>query len=351
MAFMSETRQPTPPPWIHDPTEEPLSPNLRAAVIKELKKDLHFYKIQDFRRNLKAAWIDEGSHQTIKDANGRLGLKYFNRYTNKLTVFYWIPLPQVDGSPIPMTPFGCIDKAWNRYHNGRPPVEAREVFTHLVRVYPTGPTEIQEVVTLHKQFCQDALSLLAPFLQSGEPNHSNGRPPRDPQSYNINPTYHGIIIMMDQYIKPTFDRSRGDIIDLDEQAQKLTVLLVRTGDDTHLCAPINFEQLRTSGVCLPLGRSDISDPSNDVVRVSLATAVTFICDLNQREVNARPPIKAIQKYEQRLQEYADEIMKQADAKGIDNVSETWTAVRRVKAARKGEIFEPKEPYVLGRFFR
>ena len=157
--------------------------------------------------------------------------------------------------------------------------------------------------------------------------------------------------MIDQYINPTFDRSRGEFIDLDEQAQKLTVLLVRTGDDSHLCAPINFEELRTNGVCLPCGRFDVSDTSNDAVRVSLATAVKFVSDLNQREVDAHPPIKAIQRYKQKLQRYADDIMMQADVKGIDSVSETWTAVRRVKAAKKGEIFQPKEPYVIGRFYR
>ena len=93
MTPTSETRQPTPPQYIHDPTQEPLSPELRAAVIKDIKEDLYFYEYQEFRRNLKAAWFDEGGHQTIKNADDRLDPKYFNRYTNALTAFYWKPSP------------------------------------------------------------------------------------------------------------------------------------------------------------------------------------------------------------------------------------------------------------------
>ena len=96
--------------------------------------------------------------------------------------------------------------------------------------------------------------------------------------------YHGIIIIIEQFFEPDFEPDLGELIDLYKQAQKLTVLLVRTGDDSHLCAPINFEQLRTDGLFLPLAGSDVSATGDNVVRVSIATAVKFVCDLHQREV-------------------------------------------------------------------
>jgi hypothetical protein len=67
-----------------------------------------------------------------------------------------------------------------------------------------------------------------------------------------------------------------------------------------------------------------------------------VSDLHQREVDTRPQTEVVRDWEQRAQRYADETMKKADADGIDNVRQTWTAVRQVKVARKGEIFEPTE---------
>jgi hypothetical protein len=76
-----------------------------------------------------------------------------------------------------------------------------------------------------------------------------------------------------------------------------------------------------------------------------------VSDLHQREVDTHPPTEAVRDWEQKAQRYADQIMKKADADGIDNVRQTWTAVRRVKAAKKGEIFEPREPYPFNRYWK
>jgi hypothetical protein len=122
MTSMSETGEPAGPRWSHVPTEEPLSPKLRAAVVEDLKESWYFDETEECRRFLKAAWINnEGYHQTIKDPNVSLEPQQFYRYCNKLTAFYWMPSPQVDGRPLTMTPFGCIYKEWIRYHSGRPP--------------------------------------------------------------------------------------------------------------------------------------------------------------------------------------------------------------------------------------
>jgi hypothetical protein len=137
-----------------------------------------------------------------------------------------------------MTPFDYIYKEWVLYHHGRSPIEFQDFFAHLVRVYPTGPTTIQEVITAHKSLCQEAVSLLG-RIGRGEANGPNGRAWRDPRTYNLNATYHGIIIMIDQYLDADFEPDLGELICLHEQAQRLTVLLVRTGDDANLCAPKN----------------------------------------------------------------------------------------------------------------
>lgn len=350
MAPISETGEPAGPPWIYVPTEEPLSRKLRAAVVEDLRRSWYHEETVEYLRGLKATWIDEGYHQTIKDSSVLLEPEHLYRLCNTLTAFYWMPSPRVDGRPLPMTPFGCICKEWNLYHNNRWPVEFQDFFAHLVRVYPTGPTTIQGVISAHKSLCQQAVSLLE-RIECGKVKRSNGLAWHDPRKNNLCATYHGVIIMMDQYIDPVFDRDLGELIDLHEQAQSLTVLLVRTGDDSHLRAPINFEELRANGFCLALARSDILATHDDVVRVSLATAIKFVSDLHQREMATHLQTNAVPDWVQKAQRFVDQTMKRADAEGFDNVPLTWTAVRRVKAARKGEIFEPRVPYIFSRYYK
>jgi hypothetical protein len=69
MASMSDTGEPAGPHWIHRPTEEPLSPEMRTAVVEDLKESWYFGETEDYRRFLKAAWIDGSFHQTIKNPN------------------------------------------------------------------------------------------------------------------------------------------------------------------------------------------------------------------------------------------------------------------------------------------
>jgi hypothetical protein len=64
---MSETEEPAGPKWIHGPTEQPLSLELRAAVVEDLKESWYFGETEEFPRFLKAAQIDQGFHQTIID--------------------------------------------------------------------------------------------------------------------------------------------------------------------------------------------------------------------------------------------------------------------------------------------
>lgn len=85
---MSETGEPANPQWIHDQTEQPLSPELRAAVVEDLKESWYFGETEEYQRFLKAAWINKGYHQTIKDPNVSLEPQQLYRFCNKLTAFY-----------------------------------------------------------------------------------------------------------------------------------------------------------------------------------------------------------------------------------------------------------------------
>ncbi|KAF4636109.1 hypothetical protein G7Y89_g1976 [Cudoniella acicularis] len=226
-----------------------------------------------------------------------------------------MPSAESDGSPLPLLPFGCFFNEWFKYHDNEPNIEFGNFFANLVRIYPTAALLLERIDRGEAK----------EFLPNG------GSPWRQPQNYNLKLTYRAIITIMDRYVDPGQERDSMMFINLEEHSKNQAVLLVRTGDESHLSAPINFEALRANGLCLPLARTDVPAASGDVVRVSLANAV-----------------KAPLETERKAKEWADELLKEADDKGIDNVSTTWSAVRRVKATRMGETFEKREPYPFNR---
>ena len=153
---------------------------------------------------------------------------------------------------------------------------------------------------------------------------------------------------MDRYVDLSSERDFARVINLDENSKNQTVLLVRTGDDSHLSAPINFEALRANGFCLHLARTVV--PA-DVVRVSLANAINFVADLQQREGATFPQSRANLEKKRKAREWANMLLKKADEKEIDNDILTSIAVRRVKAAKMGETFEELESYPFNRCWR
>ena len=309
--------------------------------------------MEEYRRKLKASWFYESFFLSIRSSIAQLESRLLAQLCNKLTSFYWMPSAEFDGSPLPLLPFGCIFNEWFRYHDNEPNIEFENFFANLVRVYPTGPTTVQGIVKTHKTLCDES-ALLLERIDRGESKEflpNGGSPWRQCQSYNLKPTYRATIIIMDRYVNPGQERDFTMFLNLEEPSKNQTVLLVRTGDESHLSAPINFEALRANGLCLPLARTDVPAASGDVVRVSLANTVKFVANLQQREDTTSPQPRAPLETERKAEEWADELLKEADDKGIDNVSTTWSAVRRVKATRMEETFEEEEPYPFNRYWR
>ena len=250
--------------------------------------------MDEYRRKLKASWFEESFFLSIRGSIAQLESRLLAQLCNKLTSFYWMPSAEFDGSPLPLLPFGCFFNEWFKYHDNEPNIEFGNFFAHLVRVYPTGPTTVQGIIKAHKTLCNEA-ALLLERIDRGEAKEflpNGGSPWRQPQNYNLKPTYCAIITIMDRYVDPGQERDFMMFINLEEHSKNQTVLLVQTGDESHLSAPINFEALRANGLCLPLARTDAPAASGDVVRVSLANAVKFVADLQQREDTTSPQPRA-----------------------------------------------------------
>ena len=144
--------------------------------------------------------------------------------------------------------------------------------------------------------------------------------------------------------------------------------MVRTGDDSGLSEPISFESVRHAA--LPLARPDLNSHDEiEAIRVTIATAVRFIVDLQRREELAFPksafksavdsalrPLSRHPKMSRantnNVDEWVDRLMEIADDEGVDNVTEVRTAVSTVKAMHRGETrlieFDPTFPNMIWR---
>jgi len=78
-----------------------------------------------------------------------------------------------------------------------------------------------------------------------------------------------------------------------------TVLLVKTGQDTHLSAPISFASLKPTTGASSLN-TELDTSGFETIRVSLGTAVQFLVDLQQRETE--PLLKATEIADRAAQE-------------------------------------------------
>lgn len=102
-----------------------------------------------------------------------------------------------------------------------------------------------------------------------------------PDEFKLLPVCWAIIVVLDELspepeYEPVYDPD--GFISLDNEIQRQSVLMVRTGDESGLSAPISFESVREQA--LPLARPDIeSNECIDAVRVTLAIAVRFVADL------------------------------------------------------------------------
>ncbi len=216
----------------------------------------------------------------------QLGWPELERFCNKPTTFYWEQSAQWNGRCSGLI-FSCIYKKWFRCHDGDPNIEFGHFFANPVQILSAGPKTVVSILEAHKSLCNQAASLLIKIdcdKPEGMPIDSGLLHWPNSQHYKLLPRCRAIIIIIDQLNLDTGSDSNSVI--LHEQSQRQSVLMVRTGDESHLSAPISFESIKAD--CLPLASTNFSGSDIDLVRVSLATTVQFIANLQRREEAAFP---------------------------------------------------------------
>lgn len=250
-------------------------------------------------------------------------------FLNKPTTFYWAHSAQTEHGACRLYPFAAIYKQWFRYHDNRPNFLNDHFFANPVQISSTGPTSITEICEAHRLLCARASLLLETIINN--PAKEDFRDHwEDPEDYKLLPLCRAIMIILDDEQPPDFDHR----VFLDKEAERLNVVIVRTGDEDGLSAPIDFSNIRSES--LPLARSDIStDAGEATIRVSLKTAIKFILDLERREQAVFPSLyPGRSNVEDQSDAYAERKLDQVEDMGIANVPAVKDALLDILRGRE-----------------
>ncbi|KAL8654805.1 MAG: hypothetical protein Q9226_003288 [Calogaya cf. arnoldii] len=259
----------------------PLTPELEAKVRIQLKQEYRDSKRGDHCRAMKDSWRTELGIFRLDDAVPRAIHRFdVSRFCNKATTFYWAASALRYGG-CPGFIFGAIYKAWFRYYNDNPILDHNNFLANLVKVTTTGPKSVTGIVQAHRLLGDEVASLLMEMKQE---SILNGKllP-----HYQLQQLFRAIIVIYDEFIEPYVEREPRVRIFLEDVVRRQNVLLVLTGDNHGLSAPISFDSIRSKSLPTAQEASDEVEETYDMIRVPLDIAIQFILDLQQREYLAR----------------------------------------------------------------
>lgn len=340
--------------WLAIKTQEPVPENLKSLVRENLVEDWHFHRVEEFFLRRKLEWTTVDSEKItlgyrFNELDTRTLTRTLQSLCNKPTAFYWLQSAQrIDASGertlTSSIVFAAIYEEWSRC--GEPNIEFGHFFANPIRITPDGPSTIHAIVNAHARLCVHASDFV---------HKTDGEVSRQ---YLLQPLYHAIVVLLDQLDLSEVPEING-VISLRQYAQQQNVLLVRTGREDGLTEPISFDSLKPKS--LPLQRSDDETAAYDMTRVSLATAVKFVTELESREGPTSVARKRDQSYHDAFldpmapqgpkdprpvchnaEAWAQAVLDDADEFGFDNIPEAKLSIRRVKAKAVGQEFAPFE---------
>lgn len=341
---------------------EPLDEDLKQAVRADLEYYWNFNRTRiALPRELKTSW-HYPYNLTIEENMTPCTSSIVNQFCNKLSTLYFLPSRQI-GKQCPYIIFGCLFKHWLQCYNNIPDADFQSFIANPVRITPDGLSSPRKILQYHQLACNwisEALDLVAQG-KTVFPGYEVR-----PERRKALPLQRAIIMLIDELDEVTEEYEDG--ISLEEYSRNQNVLLLRTGDESRLSAPISFEELRP--LPIPVGRDDITRDEIDAVRVCLADAVRFMTRLQAREdaafpgtrkldavdlvvrmpifeATAQAPYGYVMPRALTAEEWAERLLEQAEEVGVENNNRVVKeSLDRVMAARKTGIFIDFEPLML-----
>jgi hypothetical protein len=272
--------------------EEKLAPDVIAEVREALKRDWFIMERNEHRRQLENNWsppdslrlgsemirLDRSPHERGNSlpvvAKWRVP-----SFCNKATVFYWMQSATVNtGDADGLAILGGIWNAWADTLGRQPQFQLDDFFAVPVSVTKKNATAVPEILRAHQYICSQVRGTLEKKGASAE---------RDPRYFGLHPLCEALIAVFDEYkfVGPSYIKQADGFRHYDNVAQHQSILLVRTGKEDRLSAPIRFDSLKDKA--LPLARNEDMGII-DIIRIPLQVGVRFVANLLLREEAAFP---------------------------------------------------------------
>jgi len=338
--------------------DKSLSVEMKEKLKTKLKERYNGLRRYYHARDTRLDWLsDRGSFgmfvldEVVPTSTCELGSCNVRQWCNKSTALYWAPTAQeIVGQPCSSIPFRCIYKTWFEYHDGSPDIEFQTFLAKPIRITLNGPRTITEIIQAHRSFCDRLLCFLMEHVHSGGAGEER---PASLANYNLLLSFRAVVVILDEiapHLKEDYNYTKSSVF-IDREARRQNVLLVLTGDDQGLSAPVDFDSLRSQ--TLSLGRADVNDDQSfNTIRVSLQTAVRFIADLHRREETAfrdlrrstinMPTGLTNDSTTTKAGRYADEMIQKAEKEGYNNVFEVKYELEQLQQPDQKELSRDEE---------
>ncbi|KAL8978263.1 MAG: hypothetical protein Q9205_006110 [Flavoplaca limonia] len=316
---------------------------METKIRTELKQYYHDRKRASHCRRIKYDRRSELGISKLKGAAVPPNAIHHSNVTsscNKPTTFYWMAAAQRFGR-CPGFVFGAVYKTWCRYHKNNPPLDHEHFFANLVQITETGPKSIHGIVTAHKLLADQVATVLTRMRQECE-NGAGQFPDQLLPQYHLLQLSRAIIVIYDEFITPEF------VQEPHKEVRRQQVLLVLTGDDHELSAPISFDSIRSESLSIAKEASSTVGKPYNMIRVPFIVAIKFILDLQEREnaavgsVNPASEINWADTYDREAAEYADSVLQSfahdtdAEQEWKFTTAEMRLAVERIEERERGE---------------
>lgn len=249
---------------------------------------------------------------------------------NKAVPFYWMESAEtIPGGGKRLVILGCISKYWIEKMGRQPFVQLDDFFAAPISVKAKSANTVAEILYGHEKIYEQAREML--------------RGPRmgrqiDERYFRLHPLFEALVTVFDEYkfVEEAMKKDAYGHRHDENIAQHQSILLVRTGKEDKLSAPISFEMLENEA--LPLNRNEDLE-GIDIIRVPLRTGVRFVADLIMHEDAAHPesalantreaPDSPFVQWERECKEKEKQRIETARKRGQISTGSTVTEVKKV----------------------
>ncbi|KAF5568035.1 hypothetical protein FPHYL_2969 [Fusarium phyllophilum] len=257
-------------------------------------------------------------------------------------------------------------RAWLHLHKGRPPFQRGGFFAKPLRISKKCHRNLDRLLSFHGDLTRTLSAHLDHLVhfEQGRDHLTFASQSVNPSvqslkahGYLMRPLFRAIYMVVDNQSLADYtmtphvsERENGDWMALRSQfranqVSSHTVLLVKTGDDSHLASPISFFPLFDAGLALNVNREDYQDEEEPkVVRIKIDDAISFIWNLLKKEMNCNKEIIGLnetikQEQDMYCQTWVSKVVEHAQEVGIDTNGYSWLAIRRALARANNEAFD------------